>query len=68
MHTLVTKRKSFAPIIVTILGYLLTTKSSHAENLGLNVWGMEFATVNNGDIDHMAFYPGVSLSVPSLQV
>ena len=63
METPINKHRLYAPIILAIIGCLLTPKSSHAENLGLNVWGMEFATVSDGGVDHMAFYPGVSLSV-----
>ena len=31
--------------------------------IGLNVWGMEFATLSDDAVDHMAFYPGLSVSL-----
>ena len=46
-----------------LIGCLLPPTESQAQDIGLNVWGMEFATLSQGELDHMALYPGVSLSL-----
>ena len=51
------------PFSVILGGCFLAPKSSHAQDVGMNVWGMEFATVSDDGINHMAFYPGMSLSL-----
>ena len=52
-------RKNFCLIII---GFISLTTTVQAE-IGLNVWGMEFATVGDESVDHMAFYPGLSISL-----
>ena len=50
-------------IASTFTGLLLITSTvTRAQDVGLNAWGMEFAPITEQGIDHMAFYPGMSLS------
>ena len=63
MQPLMNISKKILPILLIIFGSLVIPKSSYAEGVGMNVWGMEFATMNSDGIEHMAFYPGMSLSM-----
>ena len=49
-------------ILLVIIGFMSTSPPVQAD-VGLNVWGMEFATLGDESVDHMAFYPGLSLSL-----
>ena len=44
-------------------GIVLAAKPLKAQDLGINLWGMEFATVGDDGVNHMGIYPGVSLSL-----
>ena len=65
MQTKRTPLKHISPIFLTLLlaGFISVPRPAQAQDLGLNVWGMEFATVEGNNVDHMAFYPGMSLSL-----
>ena len=54
-----------SPFLLTAFmsSLLLVTAPVKAQDVGLNVWGMEFATINSDSIEHMAFYPGLSASL-----
>ena len=59
----VTGRASTLLLAVVMGGFLSVSTPAKAQDLGLNVWGMEFATFSDDPIEHMAFYPGMSLSL-----
>ena len=50
-------------LALLVSGLLLAPRPAMAQEIGLNVWGMEFATLSGESVDHMAFYPGMSLSL-----
>ncbi|MEE2903878.1 MAG: hypothetical protein VYC39_16240 [Myxococcota bacterium] len=51
-------------LLTTLLaGFICAATPVQAQDVGLNVWGMEFATIDSEKVDHMAFYPGLSLSL-----
>ena len=56
---------STIPVLMgaVLVGLLSTAQPANAQDVGLNVWGMEFATLEDNGVKHMAFYPGMSLSL-----
>ena len=51
-------------IATALMGALvMASPATRAQDVGLNNWGMEFAPITEQGIDHMAFYPGMSLSL-----
>ena len=56
-------RASILRLALVIGGLLTVSAPVKAQDLGLNVWGMEFATFSDERIEHMALYPGMSFSL-----
>ncbi|MBL90490.1 MAG: hypothetical protein CMH56_01570 [Myxococcales bacterium] len=51
-------------MVTILIGVLLmASPPAKAQELGLNAWGMEFAPLKEAGVEHMAFYPGLSLSL-----
>ena len=62
-HTQISRHITALLFASLLGGFLFMAKPVHAQDLGLNVWGMEFATLSDEGVDHMAVYPGMSLSL-----
>ena len=63
MHTQISRHITAVLLASLLGGFLSMAKPVQAQDLGLNVWGMEFATLSDDGVEHMAVYPGMSLSL-----
>ena len=63
MRSQVSTRDTSLFLAALLFGCVSISKTAHAQDVGLNVWGMEFATLSDEGVEHMAFYPGMSLSL-----